>query len=74
MMKKKYDKQYIESTNKKIWEVLNDKKNMTIGRRFVSQRKMQFKQRPILLDVPLMKKYIIFTASSVRCFIKNWII
>lgn len=26
MMKKKYDKQYIESTNKKIWEVLNDKK------------------------------------------------
>lgn len=25
-MKKKYDKQYIESANKRIWEILNDKK------------------------------------------------
>lgn len=34
---RKFDKEYIESANKKIWEVLNDEKNMTIGRRFVSQ-------------------------------------
>lgn len=26
MMKKKYDKQYIEHSNKRIWEILNDKK------------------------------------------------
>ena len=26
MMKKKYDKQYIESANKRIWGILNDKK------------------------------------------------
>ena len=25
-MKKKYDKQYIEHSNKRIWEILNDKK------------------------------------------------
>lgn len=25
-MKKKYDKQYIKSANKRIWEILNDKK------------------------------------------------
>ena len=25
-MKKKYDKQYIEQSNKRIWEILNDKK------------------------------------------------
>lgn len=31
-----FDKEYIESANKKIWQVLNDEKSMTIGHRFVS--------------------------------------